>query len=700
VLGRHDAGGGQCAILLHLPRAQAVSIAGGLEPRRIAQSDFFLWRGPAGLAPAHYRVHWRDPGGTHAREDPYSFAPEIDAGSLASFGQGAHHSAWDMLGALPRVRDGVAGVRFAVWAPHAERVSVVGPFCQWDGRQYPLSARGSSGVFELFVPGLAAGELYKFEIRHRDSGALALKADPYARAAELRPATASRVTAGTPFTWRDADWLAARAARNWLHAPMSIYEVHAGSWRRHANGGYYNWRELADTLVPYVKDLGYTHLELLPITEHPLDASWGYQATGYFAPTSRHGTPEDLRHFIDACHGAGLGVLLDWVPGHFPRDAHALARFDGAPLYEYADPRRGEHRDWGTLVFDYERHEVRSFLLSSACYWLGEFHFDGLRVDAVASMLYLDYSRKDDFLPNRHGGNQNLEAIAFLRELNSIVHARFPGAVVIAEESTDWPMVSRPVGGGGLGFSMKWNMGWMHDTLAYFGRDPLYRSHHHRQLTFAMMYAYTENFVLPLSHDEVVHLKRSLLGRMPGDAWQRFANLRLLYLYMWTLPGKKLLFMGGEFGQEGEWDFARELPWALAAEPGHAGLVQLVRDLNRVYTGQASLHRHEFEPQGFEWLECDDAASSILAFIRRNGAEYVIVALNFTPVPRHGLRIGLPQAGRFREVLNSDSAFYGGSNLGNPAPLASSPVPHRGREHSIAITLPPLGGVILTPVAS
>jgi len=700
VLGRHDAADGSCAVLLYLPRAHGVSLEGKLEPRRLEHSDFFLWRGSAGLLPARYRVEWSDAAGTHSRHDPYCFAPEIDAGSLASFARGSHASAWEMLGAVPRIRDGIAGVRFAVWAPHAERVSVVGPFCHWDGRQCPMSARGSSGVFELFVPDLAPGELYKFEIRHRDSGTISLKSDPYARQAELRPDTASRVAADSTHAWRDSHWLTARAERGWLHAPMSIYEVHAGSWRRHADGRYYSWRELADTLVPYVKDLGYTHLELLPVTEHPLDDSWGYQTTGYFAPTSRHGAPDDLRHFIDACHAAGLGVLLDWVPGHFPRDAHGLARFDGAPLYEYADPRRGEHRDWGTLVFDYERHEVRSFLLSSACYWLGEFHFDGLRVDAVASMLYLDFSRKDDFLPNRYGGNQNLEAIAFLRELNALVHARYPGAVVIAEESTDWPMVSRPTDAGGLGFSMKWNMGWMHDTLAYFRDDPLFRSHHHQRLTFAMMYAYTENFVLPLSHDEVVHLKRSLLGRMPGDAWQRFANLRLLYLYMWTLPGKKLLFMGGEFGQDSEWDFARGLPWQLADQPAHAGIRQLVRDLNRLYTGGASLHRYEFEPQGFQWLDCDDAASSILVYVRRSGEEFVVVALNFTPVPRHGLRVGVPQAGPYREILNSDSAFYGGGNVGNPLPISSAPVPHRGQAQSIEVTLPPLGGVVLTRAVS
>ncbi|MBV6424627.1 MAG: 1,4-alpha-glucan branching enzyme GlgB [Steroidobacteraceae bacterium] len=699
MLGRHDAGG-DSAILLYLPRAHDVTLDDGIAAARVDSTDFFLWRGRADLVPARYRVHWNSAQGAQSRHDPYAFAPELDAGSLGSFGRGTHHSAWEMLGAIPRMRDGIAGVRFAVWAPHAERVSVVGPFCQWDGRQYPMSARGSSGVFELFIPNLGAGELYKFEIRHRETGALQLKSDPYANEAELRPATASRVAAPTAHVWRDGEWLAARGARSWLHAPMSIYEVHAGSWQRHDDGRFLSWRELADTLVPYVSDLGYTHIELLPVTEHPLDDSWGYQTTGYFAPTSRHGSPDDLRHFIDTCHAAGIGVLLDWVPGHFPRDGHALARFDGEPLYEYADPRRGEHRDWGTLVFDYERHEVRSFLLSSACYWLAEFHFDGLRVDAVASMLYLDFSRRGDFVPNRHGGRENLEAIAFLRELNALVHARFPGAVVIAEESTDWPMVSRPADHGGLGFSMKWNMGWMHDTLAYFGKDPLYRSHHHRQLTFAMMYAYTENFVLPLSHDEVVHLKRSLLGRMPGDAWQRLANLRLLYLYMWTMPGKKLLFMGGEFGQETEWDFASALPWALARDPAHAGVTALVRDLNRLYAGESPLHRYEFESQGFQWLDCDDAASSILAYVRRDGARFVIVALNFTPVPRTALRIGVPESGHYREILNSDSAYYGGSNLGNPLPLATSASPYRGQPHSLVVTLPPLGGVVLTRDAS
>jgi len=699
VLGPHR-DGPRLAVLLYLPRAHDVMLEDTLVAPRVGQSDFFLWQGDAALVPERYRVRWRDAHGAHLRHDPYAFAPELDMAALERFGHGAHAAAWELLGAVPRVRDGVAGMRFAVWAPNAVRASVVGPFCNWDGRQYPLSARGSSGVFELFVPDLAPDELYKFEIRNRDSGALTLKSDPYARRAELRPATASRVPATTSHAWQDEAWLRARAARDWLHAPMSIYEAHLGSWQRHADGGFLGYRELADTLVPYVRDLGYTHLELLPVTEHPLDDSWGYQTTGFFAPTSRHGEPDDLRHFIDRCHAAGLGVILDWVPGHFPRDAHGLARFDGAPLYEYGDPRRGEHRDWGTLVFDYGRNEVRSFLLSSACWWLAEFHFDGLRVDAVASMLYLDFSRKDDFLPNRYGGNHNLEAIDFLRELNALVHARHPGAVVIAEESTDWPMVSRPAHDGGLGFSMKWNMGWMHDTLAYFRQDPLFRSYHHQRLTFAMMYAYTENFVLPLSHDEVVHLKRSLLGRMPGDRWQQLANLRLLYLYMWTLPGKKLLFMGGEFAQDSEWNFAAALPWSLADDPAHAGVRQLVRDLNRLYVGDPSLHRYDFEPRGFQWLDCDDAASSILVYLRRSDEHFLVVALNFTPVPRTALRIGVPEPGGYREILNSDSQYYGGSNLGNPLPLAATSMPHRGQPCSLEITLPPLGGVVLRRDAS
>ncbi|NJO12174.1 MAG: 1,4-alpha-glucan branching protein GlgB, partial [Gammaproteobacteria bacterium] len=500
--------------------------------------------------------------------------------------------------------------------------------------------------------------------------------------------------------WTDDAWLAARAARPWLHAPLSIYEVHLGSWQRRDDGGFLNYREIAERLIPYVVEHGFTHVEFLPLTEHPLDDSWGYQATGYFAPTSRHGSAEDLKVLIDRCHGAGVGVILDWVPAHFPRDAHALAHFDGAPLYEYSDPRKAEHLDWGTLVFDYERREVRTFLISSACFWLEEFHIDGLRVDAVASMLYLDYSRRGaDFTPNRHGGNHNLEAIEFLKELNAVTHGEFPGTVTLAEESTEWPLVTRPVSDGGLGFSMKWNMGWMHDTLKYMSEDPIYRAHHHEKLTFGMMYAYTENFVLPFSHDEVVHLKRSLWARMPGDDWQRFANMRLLLTYQWTYPGKKLLFMGCEFAQPGEWNFRTQLPWHLNTEPLRAGVTRLVGDLNRLYRTYRALHELEFDPRGFRWIDPDDRAHSLLSYLRLGGDEVLVVLLNFTPVPRERVRVGVPLAGSYQEIFNSDSQYYGGSNLGNPLPVRTQAVRAHGFEQALEVTLPPLGGIVLKPTS-
>jgi 1,4-alpha-glucan branching enzyme len=486
----------------------------------------------------------------------------------------------------------------------------------------------------------------------------------------------------------------ARRDRNWLQAPLSIYEVHLGSWQRHSDGRFLSYRELAAELIPYVAQLGFTHIELLPITEHPLDDSWGYQTTGFFAATRRFGTPDDLRYFIDQCHQRGIGVLLDWVPGHFPRDAHGLARFDGTALYEYADPRKGEHQDWGTYIFNYERFEVQTFLLASACFWLEEFHFDGLRVDAVASMLYLDYAR-GEFLPNRYGGNHNLEAIEFLKELNSITHSRAPGTVVIAEESTSWPMVSRPVNAGGLGFSMKWNMGWMHDTLSYFKEDPVYRSHHHQKLSFGMMYAFSENFVLPLSHDEVVHLKRSLLGRMPGDRWQQMANLRLLFTYMWTMPGKKLLFMGGEIGHPWEWDFRHGLPWFLMEYREHQGVQRLVGDLNRLYVAEPALHSLDFEPRGFAWLDCNDAAHSTLSYLRFGAhGETLVVVLNFTPVPRTAFRVGVPHPGWYRAVLNSDSEYYGGGNLGDLA-VEAHPGEYNNQPYYVEIALPPLAGLVL-----
>jgi len=677
----------------YLPGTRSARLADGGAFARVDDSDFFELR--TARPPVHPRILWTDErGGTHERIDPYSFGPTLRADDLALFASGSHVEAWRMLGAHPATYDGIAGVRFAVWAPNAERVSLVGPFCDWDGRRLPMRVLGASGVWELFVPGLATGELYKFELRNRVTGGIQVKTDPYAFAMEQRPATAGLITDTFAYAWADGAWMQRRAQHDWLHAPLSIYEVHAGSWNRHPDGSFYSYRELAAELLPYVLRMGFTHIELLPISEHPLDDSWGYQATGYFAPTSRHGRPADLKYFIDCCHQQGIGVLLDWVPGHFPRDAHALARFDGTALYEYADPRKGEHLDWGTYIFNYERNEVRSFLLSSACYWLEHFHFDGLRVDAVASMLYLDFGRGTDFVPNRHGGRENLEAIDFLRQLNRTTHARAPGTVIMAEESTAWPMVSRPVEVGGLGFSMKWNMGWMHDTLNYFKQDPLWRKHHQDNLTFAMVYAYSENFILPLSHDEVVHLKGSLLGRMPGDRWQQLANLRLLFTYMWTLPGKKLLFMGGEFAHPWEWDFHVALPWFLLEHAEHRGVQQLLADLNRLYVREPALHRHEFEPEGFRWIDCSDRDQSVLAFQRLAGEQQLVVVLNFTPAPRQAYRIGVPGPGPYRVLLNSDSHHYGGANVGRSEVLAEARPAH-GLPCSLTLDLPPLAGLIL-----
>ncbi|MFO1455208.1 MAG: 1,4-alpha-glucan branching protein GlgB [Steroidobacteraceae bacterium] len=701
VLGPHRFGAGRLRVLAHVPARTGLEIEGIGTATRVPGTDFFVWAGAADAFPPRYRLIEIDSQAQrHARHDAYAFVePQLSDHDLYLFNEGRHFGLWKMLGARALRVDGIDGTLFAVWAPDAVRVSVVGPFCQWDGRRYPMRSRGVSGTWELFIPGIGAHELYKFEIRNRHSGELLLKSDPMARASERRPATASVVAPPAGHRFGDADWLAARAQRDWLHAPLSIYELHLGSWRRGEDDRFLTYRELADQLVPWIRELGFTHVELLPITEHPLDDSWGYQATGYFAPTSRHGSADDLRYFVDQCHQAGIGVLLDWVPGHFPRDAHGLASFDGSACYEYADPRKAEHKDWGTLVFNYERHEVRSFLVSSALYWLEEFHFDGLRVDAVASMLYLDFSRRQgDFVPNKYGGNHNLEAIEFIRELNAVVHGRCPGAVVIAEESTDWAMVSRPTHSGGLGFSMKWNMGWMHDTLEYFALDPVHRRHHHDKLTFGMMYAYSENFVLPLSHDEVVHLKKPLVYKMPGDRWQQFANLRLLYAYQWTFPGKKLLFMGGEFAQTTEWNSAIGLPWWLLEHAEHRGIRALVADLNRLYAGDPRLHRHEFEPEGFQWVDCEDRSQSVLSFLRWAGGEPMLVVLNFTPAPREGYRVGVPRGGAWRECLNSDAAIYGGGNLGNgPAPLATDAVAMHGQAQSLSLTLPPLGALVIVP---
>jgi len=699
VLGRHQ-DGDVTIICCLLPGAIEAAVEGNdglLTMTRLHNSDLFEWRGDGSAVPLRYRLHWRDgSGNSHAVHDPYCFPQQLGDFDLYLFGEGRHHHAYRFLGAHPRCIDGIDGVQFAVWAPNAERVSVVGDFNRWDGRCHPMRTRGGGGVWELFIPGLQPGTLYKFELRHRDSGAVVVKTDPYGRRFELRPATAAVVDAESRYPWQDGDWLRARANRDWLHTPMTIYEVHLGSWQKDEQCHFLGYRELARRLVDYLKPMGFTHIELLPVTEHPLDGSWGYQSTGYYAATSRFGHPDDLRYLIDLCHQNGIGVILDWVPAHFPRDAFALARFDGSPLYEHEDPRRGEHRDWGTLIFNYGRNEVKNFLISSAVYWMQEFHIDALRVDAVASMLYLDYSRQaGDWLPNVYGGRENLEAIAFMQELNSVVHEQFPGALTMAEESTAWPMVSRPVSMGGLGFSLKWNMGWMNDTLSYMHKEPVHRAYHHDMLTFGLLYAFSENFILPFSHDEVVHGKRSMLDKMPGDEWQRFANLRLLYTYMYTMPGKKLLFMGNEFAQGREWNDDQPLDWSLLERPQHQGIHRLVTDLNRLYHEQRALHYYDFEGQGFEWIDCHDERASLLSYVRRAGEELVVVALNFTPVPHQHFRLGVPRPGSYEVLFNADSSYYGGGNIGSSGPLHSEAIPHMGRQWSVQLPLPPLAGIVL-----
>ncbi|MDR0481052.1 MAG: 1,4-alpha-glucan branching protein GlgB [Gallionellaceae bacterium] len=682
-----------------LPYASEVSLvtARGSEPmQRVHPDGLFEWRGETDPArPCQLRIVEDD--NARLLHDPSTFPPCLSDFDLHLFNEGKLHQGYRVLGSHPAEISGVAGICFAVWAPNAERVSVVGEFNRWDGRIHPMRSRGDSGVWELFLPGLSSGALYKYEIRNRN-GALMVKTDPYANEFELRPSTAARAGAESTHRWHDSAWMRQRETWDWLHAPLNIYEVHPGAWKRHPDNRFYTWDELAEHLIPYVKEMGYTHIELMPVSEHPLDESWGYQTTGYFAATSRYGTPDDLRRFIDACHQAAIGVLLDWVPAHFPQDAFALARFDGTALYEHADPRQGYHHDWGTHIFNYGRNEVKSFLLSSAHYWLSEFHFDGLRVDAVASMLYLDYSRNEgEWLPNRYGGRENLEAIAFLRELNIMVHDVFPGALTLAEESTSWPAVSRPVYLGGLGFSMKWNMGWMNDTLNFMRREPVHRGYHLDQLTFSQLYAYTENFVLPFSHDEVVHGKGSLLDRMPGDAWQKFANLRLLLAYQMFSPGKKLSFMGNEFGQGREWNSGRELDWFQLGLEQHRGVQNMVRDLNHLYKDQPALHELDFTQDGFFWLDCNDTRQTLLSFVRKGrNNETVAIVLNFTPVPRWRYRLGLPHGGTWRETFNSDSRHYGGGDIGNGNGIQAGPQPWMGQPCSAEINLPPLACIVLT----
>jgi len=632
--------------------------------------------------------------------DPYAFPPMLSDFDVHLLHEGRHYTSYTKLGAQLRTVDGVEGVNFAVWAPNATGVSVIGDFNCWDGRRHPMNKPLTSGIWELFIPGLSEGTIYKYEVRHH--GARFEKADPYGFAAELPPRTASKVADINRYHWHDSQWMASRPQRQGLDAPISVYEVHLGSWKRPGDdpSGWLSYRDLAHQLVEYCKEMGYTHLELMPVSEHPFSGSWGYQTVGYFAATSRYGTPQDFMYFVDHCHQNGIGVIIDWVPAHFPKDGHGLYRFDGTCLYEHADPRQGEHPDWGTLIFNYGRNEVRNFLISNALFWLDKYHIDGLRVDAVASMLYLDYSRNDgEWLPNEFGGRENLAAISFLKEFNEQVHLQYPGVLTIAEESTAWGGVSRPTYLGGLGFSLKWNMGWMNDTIKYMRHEPIHRKYHHDELTFSLIYAFTENFSLPLSHDEVVHGKGSMLDQMPGDLWQKFANLRLLYSYMWAHPGKKLLFMGGEFGQWNEWNHDESLQWHLLQWESHQGLQKCMRDLNRIYTREPALHQIDFEHHGFEWIDCHNWEESTLGFIRKakDPSDYVIAFCNFTPVPRSTHRLGVPELVWYDEIYSSDSSFYGGSNLGNYPGRMAEELPWHGRPYSIELTVPPLGMVMFKP---
>ncbi len=700
LLGPHDTPRGT-VVRAYLPNALEVEVVDRNSGAVLAQLQPLQTPGLfAGLL-AHaqpYRLRVRWPAGVQETEDPYSYPPLLGELDLHLFAEGKHYELGRVFGAQRLAIDGVHGTRFAVWAPNARRVSVVGNFNGWDGRRHAMRLRHTAGVWELFIPRLAAGETYKYEILG-PHGVLPLKADPVALATEAPPRTASVVADETPFVWTDDAWLAGRAARQSPSAPMSIYEVHAASWMRDGgdDGRIYDWRELGQKLIPYVREMGFTHVELLPIMEHPFGGSWGYQPLSQFAPSGRFGTPADFAAFVDACHDAEIGVILDWVPAHFPTDAHGLVQFDGTPLYEHADPREGFHQDWNTLIYNLGRREVHGWMLASALHWLEHFHIDGLRVDAVASMLYRDYSRKaGEWVPNKYGGRENLESIDFLRHLNETVAARVPGAITIAEESTAWPGVSKPVREGGLGFNYKWNMGWMHDTLHYIERDPVYRRFDHDLMTFGLVYAYSENFVLPISHDEVVHGKGSLIGKMPGDRWQKFANLRAYLSFMWTHPGKKLLFMGCEFGQQREWSHDRQLDWFLLDDPLNRGAQLLLRDLNRLYAHTPALHAHDCDAAGFRWIVGDDRANSVFAYLRLSeGSAPALVVCNMTPVARENYRVGVPQAGAWREAFNSDAADYGGSNVGNFGALVAQPVPSHGLPASLELRLPPLATLIL-----
>ena len=711
VLGPHRGANGRVSVRAFMPDAQQVLVIDSDAGRVLAtlakrHKDGFFERVLTAALRSTYRLHVRWADGSEAViEDPYRFPPVLSDMDVWLLGEGTHLRPYEVLGALPVEMERVSGTRFAVWAPNASRVSVVGDFNHWDGRRHPMRLRRECGVWELFLPGVGQGALYKFEIRAQDGQVLPGRADPYARKSELRPATASVVTAMPPMTAPSAD----RQRANALDAPMSIYEVHLGSWRRIANGGgggpgrWLDWDELSGSLVPYAKDMGFTHLELLPISEHPFDGSWGYQPIGLYAPTARYGDAAGFARFVARCHAEGIGLLLDWVPAHFPSDVHGLGNFDGTHLYEYADPREGFHNDWNTLIYNLGRTEVRNFLVGNGLYWLERFGVDGLRVDAVASMLYRDYSRKaGEWIPNVHGGRENLEAIAFLKRMNEVVGEQRPQAITLAEESTAFAAVSRPTYAGGLGFHYKWNMGWMHDTLAYMSRDPVHRKHHHGEMTFGLVYAFNENFVLPLSHDEVVHGKGSLLAKMPGDRWQQFANLRAYFGFMFGHPGKKLLFMGCEFAQQREWNHDQSLDWHLLEEgpdaPLHLGVQRLVRDLNQLHRDTPALHSLDFVPGGFEWIDHNDADRSVLSFIRHgvDKRTCMVVVCNFTPGVHQGYRLGVPQPGAYRERLNTDSAHYGGSNVGTPLGIATAqPVAWHGKSWSVLLDLPPLAAVML-----
>ncbi len=655
----------------------------------------------AGEKPAYRLQVAFDRGERITMHDPYAYSSSLLSDfDLYLLGEGTHWQCYEKLGAQVRTVDGVAGVNFSLWAPNATSASVVGDFNKWDDRRHPMRKHIPSGFWELFIPGLTAGTIYKYRLKN--GGFSAEKCDPYGFGAECPPKTASKVIDLSTYQWEDSKWMTDRIKHNALDAPMSFYEVHLGSWKRPGDNPnrWMTYRELAHDLVNYVREMGYTHIELMPVSEHPFTGSWGYQQVGYYAPTARYGEPQDFMYFVDLCHQNGIGVVLDWVPAHFPKDGHGLAYFDGTNLYEHSDPRKGEHRDWGTLIFNYGRHEVRNFLVSNALFWMDKYHIDGLRVDAVASMIYLDYSRESgDWEPNQFGGRENLEALDFLRELNIQTHTQFPGTLTIAEESTAWPNVSRPTYIGGLGFSLKWNMGWMNDTRSFMSHEPIHRKYHHDELTFSLIYAFTENFVLPLSHDEVVHGKGSLLDQVPGDLWQKFANMRLLYSYMWTHPGKKLTFMGGEFGQWNEWNYDTSLQWHLLEWDSHKGLQRLTADLNKLLKSEPALHELDFDHHGFEWVDCHNWEESVLAYLRKgkNPDDFLLTACNFTPVPRTRHRIGVSKPAYFREVFNSDSSYYGGSNVGNGPGVQAESIPWHGRPYSIEVVLPPLGVCVFKP---